>query len=341
MKIHNLALRKKIGSMLMFGFSGTELNDSIYALIGEQKIGGVILFSENIVDPKQLRQLCQDLQRAHKEQGSDDPLFISVDQEGGGISRIPWLKDTYPDPILLADEGPSKKAFDFGYGLGRELASLGINVNLAPVLDVLSNQENTLLARRCLGADAQKVAVLGQEVIHGLQLGGVLAVGKHFPGHGDVTADSHYKLPVSHCTLELLEKREFIPFIRAIHAGLKVMMTAHVKYPQLDSEYPATLSKKIIRNIMRNQLGFKGLIMTDDLLMKAITNNYSLEEAALLAVKAGVDILLVCHNSDQQRRVRQSLLDNYHDPEMKVHIDLASQRIGKFKDKWRKGLLGC
>jgi beta-N-acetylhexosaminidase len=340
MKTENCALRKKIGRLLMFGFSGTELNDSIYGLIGEQRIGGVILFSENIVDPQQLRQLCHDLQKLHKEQGGDKPLFISVDQEGGGISRIPWLKDRYPDPIFLANEGSSKKAFDFGYGLGRELASLGINLNLAPVLDVLSNQENTLLARRCLGKDAQKVAALGQEMIRGLHHGGVLAVGKHFPGHGDVTADSHYTLPVSHCTLKTLERREFIPFIRAIHSGLKVMMTAHVQYPQLDLKYPATLSKKIIRDIMRNQLGFEGLIMTDDLLMKAITNNYSLEEAALLAVKAGVDIVLVCHNPDQQRRVRQALLDNYHDPELKAHIDCASQRIGKFKEKWQKGMLG-
>ena len=337
MKANDCALRKKIGQMLLFGFSGTELNDSIYELICEQKIGGVILFSENILDPKQLRQLCQDLQQVNKEQGGEHPLFISIDQEGGSISRVPWLVNQYPDPVLLGNEKSREKAFHFGYGLGKELFSLGINVNLAPVLDVLSNQENTLLAQRCLGSDAQKVAALGQELIHGFHLAGVLAVGKHFPGHGDVVTDSHKQLPISHCPLEILQQREFIPFVRAISSGLKIIMTAHIKYTRLDSEYPATLSKQIIRNLLRNQLGFKGLIMTDDLLMRAITDNYPLEEAALLAVRAGVDILLVCHNSDQQKRVWQALLDNYQNPEMKEQIEQASQRIFQFKDKWRKG----
>lgn len=336
MKTDTLTIRKKIGPMLMFGFSGTELNDSIYELIRDQKIGGVILFSENILTPKQLKQLCDDLQRLHKEQGGDYPLFISIDQEGGDISRIPWLKDQYPDPILLADETFSNKAFEFGYGLGRELANMGINMNLAPVLDVLSNKENTLLARRCLGSDAHKVAALGKKVIQGLHHAKILAVGKHFPGHGDVKADSHLQLPVSHCPLGVLEKREYFPFIQAIQSGLKIIMTSHVKYTNLDLQYPASLSRNIIRNLLRNQLKFKGLIITDDLLMNAITDNYSLEEASLLAVRAGVDILLVCHNYDQQKRVWQALFDNYQNPEIKTKIDLASQRISQFKNTWRK-----
>jgi beta-N-acetylhexosaminidase len=336
MNSRNREITGKIGQMCMFGFSGTELNHSIREIIREQKIGGIILFSENILEPKQVQQLCHDLQRWNRECGSNYPLLISVDQEGGSISRIPWLMEQYPDPIVLGSEGSSARAFRFGYGLGKELSCLGLNVDLAPVLDILSNPDNTLLARRCLGSDAQKVAELGKELICGLHHGGILATGKHFPGHGDVALDSHWHLPVSHCTLETLNRREFIPFTQAIQSGLEIIMTAHIKYSQLDSDHPATLSKKIIQNILRNQLDFQGLIMTDDLLMKAIVNHYTLKDAALLAVRAGVDILLICHDPDQQKQAFQVLLENYQDDDIRAGIEQASQRIMHFKAKWQK-----
>ena len=219
MQIHNQEIRKKIGQMLMFGFSGTELNDSIREVIREQKIGGVILFAANILDPDQVRQLCRDLQQWNRQEGSEFPLLIAIDQEGGKVSRIPWLVEQYPDPVLLGSPGRSPDdAFHFGYGLARELSQLGINVDFAPVLDILTNQENTLLARRCLGSEAEKVACLGERLIRGLHSGGVLATGKHFPGHGDVKVDSHYQLPICDCTLETLRQRELVPFVRAIQS---------------------------------------------------------------------------------------------------------------------------
>lgn len=348
--------------MLMFGFSGTELNDSIREVIREQKIGGVILFAANILDPDQVRQLCKSLQQWNRQEGSEFPLLIAIDQEGGKVSRIPWLVEQYPDPVLLGSQGRSPDdAFQFGYGLARELSQLGINVDLAPVLDILSNPENTLLARRCLGSDAEKVACLGERLIRGLHSGGVLATGKHFPGHGDVKVDSHQQLPICDCTLETLCQRELVPFVRAIQcqparpgqsgqsvqlaqqaqpgqqAGLEIIMTAHIQYTRLDAEYPATLSRKIIQGLLRDQLGFQGLVITDDLTMKAITHHFTPREATLAAVGAGVDIVLVCHEPDQQMQAWEALLAWYQDDEqIRSSIERASRRIIEFKDKWQK-----
>lgn len=372
--------------MLMFGFSGTELNDSIREVIREQKIGGVILFAANILDPDQVRQLCKSLQQWNRQEGSEFPLLIAIDQEGGKVSRIPWLVEQYPDPVLLGSQGRSPDdAFQFGYGLARELSQLGINVDLAPVLDILSNPENTLLARRCLGSEAEKVACLGEQLIQGLHSGGVLATGKHFPGHGDVKVDSHQQLPICDCTLETLRQRELVPFVRAIQsqqsqlaqqsqqsqqlqqvqqsqlahpahpgqcgqpaqlaqqtqlgqpAGLEIIMTAHIRYTHLDSEYPATLSRKIIQGLLRDRLGFQGLVITDDLTMKAITHHFTPREAALAAVGAGVDIVLVCHEPDQQMQAWEALLAGYQDDEqIRSSIERASRRIIEFKDKWQK-----
>ena len=322
----------------MFGFSGTELNDSIREVIREQKIGGVILFAANVADPDQVRDLCKSLQEWNRQEGSEFPLLIAIDQEGGKVSRIPWLVERYPDPVLLASpERSPDDAFHFGYGLAGELCRLGINVDLAPVLDILSNRENTLLARRCLGSDAEKVACLGERLIRGLQSGGVLATGKHFPGHGDVKADSHYQLPLCDCTLETLRQRELVPFVRAIQAGLEIIMTAHIQYTRLDAEYPATLSSRIIQGLLREQLGFQGLVITDDLTMKAVTNHFTPREAALAAAGAGADIVLVCHEPDRQMQTRDALLAGYQDNErIRSSIERASRRIIEFKDKWQR-----
>jgi len=333
-------LQKKVGQMLMFGFSGTELNDSVRRMIREQKVGGLILFAANIVEPDQVRQLCRDVQEWNQQVGSEFPILMAIDQEGGGVSRIPWLVEQYPDPVLLANRG-LKEAFQFGYGLACELANLGLTVNLAPVLDVLSNPQNTLLARRCLGTEAQAVAALGERLIAGFHAGGVLACGKHFPGHGDVSVDSHHELPVSDCPLETLRQRELIPFVRGIQeAGLSIIMTAHIKYTQLDQEYPATLSPKIIRGLLRQTIGFQGLVITDDLTMGAIAHHFTPKETALAAVRAGVDILLVCHEPDRQIQVWEALLDGYwQDEEIRSAIDQASRRIIGLKAKMAKSAL--
>ncbi|MEW6380489.1 MAG: beta-N-acetylhexosaminidase [bacterium] len=330
-------IRKKVGQMLMFGFSGTELNDSVRAMIREQKIGGVILFAANIVEPDQVRQLCRDFQDWNRQAGSEFPLLIAIDQEGGRVSRIPWLVERYPDPVLLGNRS-LEDAFQFGYGLAQELANLGITVDLAPVLDVLSNPGNTLLARRCLGTEAKTVADRGEAMIRGFHAGGVLATGKHFPGHGDVTVDSHLRLPVSDCTLETLWQRELVPFVRAIQAGLSIIMTAHIKYTHLDPDYPATLSPKIIQGLLRGQLGFQGLVITDDMTMKAIAHHFTPKEAALAAVRAGADIVLVCHEPDQQLQAWEALMDGYQrDEEIRSAIDLASRRI--IDSKLRRNIL--
>lgn len=319
-----------IGQLLMFGFAGHELNDEVKGLIQEQKIGGVILFGENVQDPQQVSSLCHHLQDWNNQKGHSAPLFISIDQEGGRISRLSWLAETYPDPVLIG-QGTRQEAFFFGLGLGRELSGLGININLAPVLDILCHKNSTLLATRCLSSEAQRVAELGVEIIRGLQEGGVLATGKHFPGHGDVAEDSHLQLPISNCPRETIEQRELLPYKEALASGLKLIMTAHVKYPMIDQDYPATLSSLIIQGLLRTYLGFQGLVISDDLLMKALTTQYTIEETVVLAIKAGIDILLVGHHLDQQMKVWEVLMACYEDPNLRPLITHTSQRINQFK----------
>ncbi len=291
-----------LGQMIMVGFEGESPNEDITSLIRDYHVGGVILFSKNITNPNQAARLTNTLQSL-----SSEPLFIAVDQESGRVSRLPESFTYFPGNGPLGAINSVPLAYAFAEATAKELKAIGINMNLAPVLDVDTNPQNPVIGDRSFGKDPLLVSRLGLAVVAGLQDNRVIACGKHFPGHGDTAMDSHIDLPKVTHTLDRLKNIELKPFYHTIDNGLEAVMTAHVLYTAIDDRYPATLSKKVLEGLLRKEIGFKGIVITDDLGMGAIEKNYQIEKAGALALEAGADILLICHDIDKQKRAIESL----------------------------------
>lgn len=298
-----MTLKEKIGQCLMVGFEGTHPPREILRLVEEYGLGGVILFKRNITDPFQLAQLITTLQK----KSTRAPLFIALDCEGGRVSRLPPPFTHFPPLSFIGTLNSVPLSYRVGEIMATELRAAGINMNLAPVLDVNTNPANPVIGDRSLGRDPLLVSRLGLAIIAGLQDNGVIACGKHFPGHGDTSTDSHRELPVSPHSLKRLQEVELRPFYHATQNGLASIMTAHVLYPKLDAKQPATLSPKIVNGLLRQRLGFAGVVLTDDLAMEAITSHHTIQEAGLLALHAGCDILL-CSPPDAHREMCETLL---------------------------------
>jgi len=292
--------------MIVSGFEGTSLNARTEELIVQQGIGGLILFERNYKNPDQLLKLTNDLQSLIADHAEIPPLFISVDQEGGRVARLGKPFTQFPPMSCLGQADSEELAYRFGLGMGKELRAVGINMDYAPVLDVHSNPANPIIGLRALDTDPAKVARLGTELIRGFYDAGVIPVGKHFPGHGDTSQDSHLTLPRVEQARESLEKSELIPFIHAIQQGLEVIMTAHVVYPAWDARQPATFSHSILNDVLRNSLQFEGLIISDDLEMQAIDEK--LESIPELGTRAGVDLFLICHDLEKVSTLQDSMI---------------------------------
>lgn len=299
MKLENMTLQQKIGQMLVAGFSGTELNDHIIKAIKDYHIGNVILFARNFKNPKQLYNLNKELQQlALKENGI--PLFITIDQEGGMVTRITNGATFFPGNMALSAGGNEEDAYLYGKYCGEELKAMGINFNLAPVLDVNNNKDNPVIGIRSYGEDPERVSRLGLAYIKGIQENGIIATGKHFPGHGDTKVDSHLELSSVNHNVDRLEKVELYPFNEAIKNGIKAIMSAHVMFPAYeDRKLPATLSDKVLTGLLRNKLNFKGLILTDCMEMNAIDKYFGTIEAAAMAIKAGADMIFISHTEEK------------------------------------------
>jgi len=315
---------------MMVGFSGLSLSHETRKLINEISVGGVILFARNSDTPQQIERLCADLQSICEGAGAP-PMFIAIDQEGGRVTRLHEPFTHFPPMRKLGEKGSTELALRFARAAARELRAVGINVNFAPVLDVDSNPKNPIIGDRALGDTPGVVSRMSVPIVEGFHLEGVLAVGKHFPGHGDTQEDSHLTLPVVNKTMEELEKCELPPFRHAIQNGLQAMMTAHVLYPELDANNPATLSTCVITDILRNDMGFDGIIFSDDFEMKAL-DQATLGEAAVNAVKAGVDILITCHSPEKQQTIYDALLAAVSSGEiMPERIEESYKRIMRVK----------
>ncbi|MFQ5482236.1 MAG: beta-N-acetylhexosaminidase [Nitrospinaceae bacterium] len=304
------AIAELTGQMLISGFEGARLNAETESLIREQRLGGVILFSRNYENPGQLQSLIQDLQAVAAESSPGRPLFISVDQEGGKVARLTDPFTAFPEAQCLGRAGSADLARRLGQALGRELAAVGVNMDYAPVLDVNSNPENPVIGSRAFSADPLRTAVLGVAFMDGLQQAGVIPVGKHFPGHGDTTTDSHLELPCVAKDADSLEQVELAPFAAAVKHGLQVMMTAHVVYPAWDPEAPATFSPAILDSLLRRRMGFDGIILSDDLEMKAVDKNLEFETLPRRGVAAGLDVFLLCNNPEKVKHLHRILTED-------------------------------
>jgi beta-N-acetylhexosaminidase len=291
-----LTSREKIGQLFMIGFMGTTVTPELSAFIKDYKPGGVILFSRNLESVEQIVQLTNDLQQCSPK----SPLLISIDQEGGRVSRLPQGFTIFPPCELIGRCNSSELAYAAAATIAKELKAVGINMNMAPVLDVNSNPDNPVIGDRAFSSSAHAVGEMGLITAAGLQDQDVVACGKHFPGHGDTNADSHKELPVVEASRERLEAIEFPPFRRAAAAEIATMMTAHVLYKALDEALPATLSPAIISGLLREQMGYDGVVLTDDLEMHAIVDHYGPGDAAVRALLAGCDVLLICKERDRE-----------------------------------------
>lgn len=289
--------REKIGQLFMVGFDGTSVSADLAAFIKEYKPGGVILFSRNLESVEQIVELTNALQRCSPH----SPLLISIDQEGGRVSRLPKGFTIFPPCEVLGRCNSSELAYAAAATIAKELKAVGINMNMSPVLDVNSNPANPVIGDRAFGTTPGPVCELGLATVGGLQDNRVVACGKHFPGHGDTNADSHKELPVVTAPRERLEQIEFPPFRHAAAHGVATMMTAHVLYRALDDTLPATLSPTIIGTLLREELGYNGVVLTDDLEMHAVIDHYGVEEATVRAILAGCDMPLIC--KDRSREV--------------------------------------
>ncbi len=294
--------------MLVTGIEGTTLTPQTEDLVRNRGIGGVILFERNYESPEQLLHLIRDLQAAARSNPESAPLFISVDQEGGRVSRLKAPFTSYPDPACLGKAKSESLAYRFGLALGTELNAVGINMDYAPVLDVNTNPQNPIIGNRALSDETQWASRLGCAIIRGFIESGVIPVGKHFPGHGDTSQDSHLELPCVKRDPASLERTELPPFAEAVKNGLEVIMTAHVIYTAWDEALPATFSKMILQEILREKMGFEGLIISDDLEMKAIENHFPFDQIPSLGIKAGIDLFLICHDTDKVKALQDLMV---------------------------------
>ncbi|MBI3356079.1 MAG: beta-N-acetylhexosaminidase [Nitrospirae bacterium] len=288
--------RDKIGQLFMVGFDGMAVSADLAAYIKEYKPGGVILFSRNLESAEQIIELTNELQRCSPH----SPLLISIDQEGGRVSRLPKGFTIFPSCDVFGRCNSSELAYAAAATIAKELKAVGINMNMSPVLDVNSNPANPVIGDRAFGATPAPVCELGLATVGGLQDNHVVACGKHFPGHGDTSADSHKELPVVTAPRERLEQIEFPPFRYAVAHGVATMMTAHVLYRALDDKRPATLSPTIIGKFLREELQYDGVVLTDDLEMHAIIDHYGVEDAAVQSILAGCDMPLICKDRNRE-----------------------------------------
>ena len=329
-----LSLEAKIGQILMFGFKGTSVTPHMEEFIVKHNLGGVIHFSRNVQNPKQLAELNQELQGLAKRSPSGSELLISIDQEGGTVARLTTGVTVLPSAMAFGATDNvelTEKACEIA---GLELRATGINMNLAPVVDVNNNPLNPVIGVRSFGEDPESVAKLGAAAIRGYQKH-VAAVAKHFPGHGDTDLDSHLDLPIIPHSRERLDQVELLPFKEAIAEGVAAIMTAHVVFPAIEATpgLPSTLSYQVLTKLLREELGFEGLIMTDCMEMAAIQDTYGTVEAAVMAVEAGADMVLVSHLEELQRGAFEALLVAVRSGRItEERIDQSLARIQKAKD---------
>jgi beta-N-acetylhexosaminidase len=332
------SIRREIGQLLIGSLPGTTLTPEIRSLAREFSLGGLILFSRNIEEPEQVAELAIDIQSL----ASDLPLWVSVDQEGGRVARLRKPFTEWPPMAVLGRSGNTELASRFAAALAAELKEVGVTLDYAPVLDILTNPKNPVIGDRALAEDADLVARLGAAIIRGLQDTGVAACGKHFPGHGDTSVDSHLDLPLVEHPPDRIRRVECVPFREAIRAGVAFIMTAHVLVPALDEERPATLSPRIVQALLRDELGFQGVILSDDLEMKAIAKTYAVPDAAVQALAAGCDGILICSGDvDTQARTLEALVHAVEQGRVAyTRLDDAQTRLRRAKERFLAAPVG-
>ncbi len=327
--IEEMSLREKIGQLIVVGFPSKQVDEQITKMMTDYHVGGVILYDRNMESPRQVAELTNELQEMALQTKHKLPLMFSIDQEGGSIVRMKQHVTPIPSQKTLGSQGDESVVYQTAYRTGQELSAMGIHVNFAPVLD-LSESDS-----RSFGTDPEKVSVYGQQVIKGLVDAGMVATLKHFPGHGRSNVDPHEETSSVEANQLDLENNDIFPFKKAIdemdHQNFFVMVT-HIKYPAYDQENPASISPVIIEDLLRKKLGYKGIVVTDDLEMGAVNKYFTYEDLGYKAVESGADLLLVCHTLENQQKVFNGILEAVETKKLKEErIDEAVKRILMYK----------
>ena len=301
---------RMLGQRLSVGFYGTEVPEELKRLIREYKIGNIILFRRNVAGYAQLKKLCAELRQLIRTETGLEP-YIMIDEECGSVSRLAKVAAPTPSAMAIGATGKPENAHAIGRLIGEELRAAGINFNLAPVLDCSTRPDNQAEGNRCFAGNPEDTAALGRAYVRGVQETGVLACGKHFPGSGDTLVDSHLDLPIIEKPAEEIEKTELVPFRAAIAEGVKGIMTAHIVFPAMEPErVPATVSRRVVTGLLRERMGFGGIIVSDGMEMHAVMDLYGIEDGTRRALAAGVDIALICHSYAQTEATAKHLLES-------------------------------
>nr|WP_275582985.1 beta-N-acetylhexosaminidase [Gracilibacillus alcaliphilus] len=328
---------KKIGRLMVIGFHGTEVTDEVKHLIHTYHVAGIILFSRNINYAQQLKKLITALQQEAQMAGYQRPLLICLDQENGIVRRLGDDTTIFPGSMAIAATEAPDNAFQISYATGEELRALGINWNLAPVLDINNNQHNPVIGVRSFSDSPDQVSAFGQQAMKGMQAAGIIPTLKHFPGHGDTQIDSHLGMATLTHNMERLEQIELKPFRTCIEAGAEVVMTAHIHFSTMEPQQvrPATVSKRVLTDILRNQLGFQGVITTDCLEMEAISDTIGTENGAVQAVQAGADLVMISHTYEKQIGAAEMLHQAVKTGELShQRMEQSVQRVNRLIDKY-------
>ena len=329
-----LDVKAKIGQMVMVGVKGTKLNDHSRTMIEHHRVGGMITFARNVIDASQTLQFLNALKQANGNE-NNIPLLLGIDEEGGSVSRLPPEMIAAPSARIVGETKDPERAKGIAQTTASMLREYGWNMNFAPVLDVDSNPHNPVIGDRAYGTDPDIVEAIGIPVMKGLQAGGVVSVVKHFPGHGDTFVDSHIDLPLVSHALDRLRAVELAPFAAAIQRGADAVMIGHLLVPALDEHEPATFSSTIIGGLLREEFGFDGVVITDDLTMGAVSARYEIGEAAVKAVAAGADIVMIAHDMDKQVAAIRALEAAVENGEiLEDRLDESVARILRLKHQY-------
>lgn len=334
-QVKGMTLDEKIGQMVIAGVDGHVNDEHSSDLITKYHVGGFILLGKNIKDTNQVLSLLNSLKKTNVESGSKIPLFLGVDQEGGRVDRMPPGFEKLPTNKAIGQINSSAFSYSMGKLLGQEVKAFGYNIDFAPVLDINNNAKNPVIGDRSFGPTSDIVTKLGIETMKGIRSENIIPAVKHFPGHGDTSVDSHTGLPVVNNDLTRLKNFELVPFAEAIKNNVDIIMVAHILFPKIDPKYPSSMSKTIITDVLRNNMKYDGIVITDDVTMGAIANNYNIGEAAVTSANAGSDIILVCHDFNKETQVINALKAAVQNGTLSQEtVDNSVYKILKLKQKY-------
>ncbi|MBI3558451.1 MAG: beta-N-acetylhexosaminidase [Deltaproteobacteria bacterium] len=321
---------KLLGQCFFVGFEGLDLPPTVQAFIQENSVAGVTLFANNYESPAQVAELVNSIQALR---GDGPPLAIAVDHEGGKVQRFRKHFTKFPEARVIGDQDSPKLAYECAEVMAKELKTVGVNLVFAPVADINTNPGNPVIGHRAYGVTEERVSKMVSAYVRGFITNGVQCVVKHFPGHGDTSQDSHFHLPKIKTPLATIMEREVRPFVKAFKARCEMVMTAHIMVEAIEPKLPATMSHRILNEILRDQLRFRGLIISDDMEMKAIADHFGETDAGLKAIEAGVDILLY-HTEPFQTRAFEGMLSKLTTPEGKkalARLEDSAKRVTEYR----------